>query len=135
MKREGLLYDCGCELTADGDYGRADYSAHALRGTLNLHSLYLLLWVNFGGFCLSLLTQRDAQNALKGWKMWTVLVEPLRHCDLCLLGGVISDWQSVRHYCLSQLKTMWMLMRDNLSFSDEERTLFVTTALHNFFDV
>ena len=50
-------------------------------------------------------------------------------------GGVISDLQSVRHYCLSQVKTMWMLMRNNLDFCDEERTLFVTSALHKIFEV
>jgi hypothetical protein len=113
-KPDGLLYDCGCELTADGDYGRADY-AQAHRGTLNLSSLYLLLWVNFGGFCLSLLTQPDAQNVIK--------------------GHVISEWRSVRRYCFSQLQTMWMLMRNNFKFSDEERTLFVTTALQKFLEV
>jgi hypothetical protein len=115
VKSDGLLYDCGCELTADGDYGRADYASQAQRGTLNLHSLYLLLWVNFGGFCLSLLTQPDAQNVIK--------------------GHVISEWRSVRRYCFSQLQTMWMLMRNNFKFSDEERTLFVTTALQKFLEV
>ena len=66
MKRDGLLYDCGCELTADGFWGRTDYEVRGQKGPLNLHSLYLLLWINFGSFCLSLLTQCDAQHAIKG---------------------------------------------------------------------
>lgn len=54
-----MLYDCGVELTADGHYGRPDYIAHATRGTYTLHSLYFLLWANFGAFCISLLTQTE----------------------------------------------------------------------------
>jgi hypothetical protein len=50
-------------------------------------------------------------------------------------GHVISEWQSVRHYCLSQLQTMWLLMRNNFKFSDEERTFFVTSALHKLLEV
>ena len=63
-----LLYDCGYNLTADGEY-RWAHTAQAHRGALNLHSLHLLLWVNFGAFCLSLLTQPGAQDVIKGRKM------------------------------------------------------------------
>ena len=54
---DGLLYDCGVELSPDGQFGRQDYVKHATRGTYSLHSLYLLLWANFGTFCIALLTQ------------------------------------------------------------------------------
>ncbi|XP_065828093.1 uncharacterized protein [Oscarella lobularis] len=115
VKRDGMLLDCGCEFTHDGDYGRADYVDYARRGTLNLHSRYLLLWMSFGALSVSLLTQPDAGAIIK--------------------GRVISDWQSVRHYCMNQVKTLWAFLRENLKFSDEERTFFVTSALHKFLEV
>ena len=60
------MYDCGCELDEDGQYGRKDYIPHATRGTLNLHSWYLMLWTNFGAFCIGLLTQPNAMDQLNG---------------------------------------------------------------------
>ena len=63
VKNEGLMYDCGCELNEDGDYGRSDYD---IRGTLSLHSWYLLLWCNFGAFCIGLLIQPKTLEQIKG---------------------------------------------------------------------
>ena len=103
------------ELTAEGEIGRQDYNKHAGRGTYTLHSLYLLLWSNFGAFCMALLTQPDA--------------------DAKIHGPIISDWQSIRHYCVSQLRTVWQHMRNNLGLSEEERTFFVTRCLKNFHKV
>ena len=60
------MYDCGCELNQDGQYGRKDYMPHATRGTLSLHSWYLMLWTNFGAFCVGLLTQPYAMKQIKG---------------------------------------------------------------------
>ena len=56
------FYDSGVELTSDGLYGRHDYLKHATRGTLSLHSLYLLLWSNFASFSLSFFTQPEAEK-------------------------------------------------------------------------
>ena len=112
---EGLLYDCGVELTAEGQYGRPDYHKHATRGTYSLHSLYFLLWANFGTFCISMLTQPDSQSKIH--------------------GPIISEWQAIRHYCVSQVKTMWMYLRNNLSLSDEERSFLVTRCLMNMYEV
>ena len=42
VSRDGLLYDCGCELTAEGDYGRPDYAAHGGRGKVLLLSCVAL---------------------------------------------------------------------------------------------
>ena len=109
---EGLLYDCGVELTAEGELGRQDYNEHAGRGTYTLHSLYLLLWSNFGAFCMALLTQPDA--------------------DTKIHGPIISDWQSIRHYCVSQLKSVWQHMRNNLGLSEEERIFLATKCMEAF---
>ena len=88
---------------------------HASRGTYTLHSLYLLLWANFGAFCIALLTQPDSDDKIH--------------------GNLISDWISVRHYCVSQLRTLWMHMRNNLNLSEEERTFFVMRAMKKFYEV
>ena len=63
MKKGTLMYDCGCELNEYGHYGRLDYD---IRDTFSLYSWYLLLWCNFGAFCIGLLTQRTAHEQLKG---------------------------------------------------------------------
>ena len=115
IKPEGLLYDCGVELTAEGQLGRQDYKKHANRGTFTLHSLYFLLWANFGSFCISLLTQPEAEANLH--------------------GPIISEWLSVRHYCVSQLRTMWLHMRNNLGLSDEERSFLVMKLMWRFCEV
>ena len=112
---DGLLYDCGVELSPEGKYGRQDYMKHADRGTYNLHSLYLLLWANFSTFCISLLTQSDS--------------------DKKLFGVIISDWISLRHYCVSQLRAIWMHMRNNLSLSEEERVFFLMMSMKRFHQV
>lgn len=103
------------ELTAEGQYGRPDYIKHATRGTYSLHSLYLMLWANFGAFCMSLLTQPKATEMIH--------------------GPVISEWQAVRHYCYSQLQTVWAHMRNNLSISDEERSFLVMRGLMNLYEL
>ena len=110
IKRDGLQYDCGVELSSEGQFGRQDYKQHACRGTYTLHSLYLLLWANFGAFCMSLLTQPDA--------------------DARIHGVVISEWLSLRHYCISQLKTLWLHMRNNMGLSEEQRSFYVAQALY-----
>ena len=111
----GLQYDCGVELTAEGEFGRSDYLKHAGRGTYTLHSLYLILWANFGAFTMALLTQPDA--------------------DAQIHGNLISEQLSIRHYCMSQLRALWQHMRNNLALSDEERTLFVNQCLEMFLKV
>ena len=58
------MYDCGCELNDDGNYGRSDYDS---KGILSLHSWYLLLWCNFGAFCIGLLTQPTVLEQIKGY--------------------------------------------------------------------
>ena len=111
--KQGRLYDCGVEINADGQYGRPDYLTRVEKGTLSLHSLYLLLWANFGAFCLNLLTQgRDA-----------------------LRGHVISDYQAVRHYCKSQMGAMWLHLSISLSLTDEQLSLLIVRSMQRMIQV
>ena len=100
------------ELTPEGDIGRQDYKNHAHRGTYTLHSLYLLLWANFGCFCMALLTQQDSDKQIH--------------------GNVISKQLALRSYCMSQLKSLWEHLRSNLGLSEEQRAFFVSKALSRF---
>ena len=115
ISHNGCLYNCGVELTPDGYFGHHDYLKHACRGIYTLHSLYFLLWANFGAFCIALLTQPDA--------------------DKKLCGTIISDSLPIRHYCVSQLKTLWLSMRDNLNITSEQRSSLVTRCMKRFYEV
>ena len=60
------MYDCGCEIDTDGQFGREEYKQHSSSRALSLHSWYLMLWTNFGAFCVGLLTQPNVKTQLKG---------------------------------------------------------------------
>ena len=109
------FYDSGVELTPEGLYGRHDYLKHATRGTLSLHSLYLMLWSNFAGFSLALLTQPSATKDLT--------------------GKILSTNEPARDYCVAQMKKFWALLRNGLGVSDEERLLLVKGCLNNLLEV
>lgn len=112
----GRTYDCGVELTlTNGDFARQEYRKHACRGTYTLHSLYLLLWANFGTFCLALLTQPDAEQHIQ--------------------GPIIARQQIIKEYCFIQLQAMWKNLRDNLGFTEEQRSFFVMLAMDKVFKV
>ena len=115
VSRDGHLYDSGVELSPEGLFGREDYKEHACRGTYTLHSLYLLLWANFGCFCISLLTQPNSYNLIA--------------------GKVISKGLPLAQYCVSQLRTLWKHIRDNLKLSEEQRVFFVAACLDKFLQV
>lgn len=110
------FYDQGVELTKDGLYGHHGYIEHATRGTLSLHSLYLLLWANFAAFCIALFSQSEAKEKLVG-NVFSESVEP------------------VRQYCVSQLHQLWGHLRNSLVISDEERLLLVRGCLNQLFEV
>jgi hypothetical protein len=109
------MYDCGVELTLDGTYERSGYRERIEQGTFTLQSYYLQLWVNFGCFCMALLTQPDFYQ------------------HLC--GPIMSTWQSLRNYCLSQLRSMWMFMQNNLNLTEEERCFFIMSFMTKFYEV
>ena len=109
------FYDTGVELSSDGFFGRHDYVQHATRGTLNIQSLYLILWSNFCGFSVALLTQEDAEQKLA--------------------GKIISEEEPIRHYCVTQMFKMWNLLKEGLNISEEERLLLVRGCLSNLLEV
>lgn len=109
------FYDAGVELTPEGFFGRHDYIQHATRGTLNIQSLYLLLWSNFSAFSVALLTQQDAEKKL--------------------VGNVMSEEVPVRQYCVDQMFKMWNLLKRGLNISEEERRLLVQGCLNNLLEV
>ena len=76
-------------------------------GTCTLLSFYFLLWIGFGGLCVSLLCQSETESI----------------CEL--LGSSENPYR----YCVSRLKYLWRLIKDALSMSDEERTHLVNCVL------
>ena len=117
MGHDGKLYNDGVELSPEGLYGRQGYKEHAYshEGSSTLHSWYLLLWCNFGCFCMSLLTLPDSEQHIH--------------------GAIISKSVQLRDYCMKHLRALWMHIRNNLGFVEELRVLFIRTALDGFFKV
>ena len=109
------FYDQGVVLTEDGLYAQHSYLEHVTRGTLSLHSLYLLLWANFAAFSVALLTQHDAEQKLT--------------------GKIFSDSLSLRQHCASQLQKMWMHIQKGLAISNDERAVLVHGCFKQFFEV
>ena len=112
---EELQYDCGVELTPDGQFCCRDYQTHTAKGIYSLHSLYFLLWANFGAFCMSMLTQPDSQSKIH--------------------GSLVSKCQPIRHYCVSRVKSLWINLRDNLGLLEEERSFLMNKCLMNLYQV
>ena len=110
---DGIFYDRGVKISSEGMLEHEDAKMHAFtpRGTCSLHSLYLLLWANFGTFCLSLLTQPTSYKNLH--------------------GNIMSKTLSLRKYCLSQLRLFWNQLLQ-LGFTEEARSFFVLQAMNNF---
>ena len=109
---DGPFYDEGVELTEYGELRYSDCTKNPR--TYNLHSLYFLLWANFGAFVMNLLTQPDSDIQF---------------------STIITKQHRVRHYCVSQLKKMWQFLSTNLKLSEEKRTLLINKCLNNFFKV
>jgi len=59
------------------------------------------------------------------------------HCkSFCFCEGhILSDWMSIRHYCLTQLKTVWLHMGMNYLCDDEERSFFIMRSMYTLFMV
>ena len=52
-----------------------------------------------------------------------------------MIGRVLSDWMSIRHYCITQLRTVWLHMRTNMSIGNEERSFFIMSSMYRLFMV
>ena len=110
-----IHYDCGVELSDEGLYGRQSYVIRMLTFPLNLHSLHLVLWANFGAFCIALLTQYNAQDKIS--------------------GPIITPVLPVRHYCVSQLRKLWLHIRTNAELSLEEEAFFIMKSMQKMLEV
>ena len=73
------------------------------------------MWLNFGSFCMALLTQPEAQENIS--------------------GKLISDWQPVRHYCVAQLRKIWAHMITNIKLSQEELSFLFMASMKKFYKV
>ena len=102
-------YDCGVELSQEGLHGRPDYKARADQNHLSFPSWYLILWANFGAFCVGLITQPDGHE-----KIGTVLSQ--HHSD-------------IRHMCVAQVKNFWLHVSLALDCTTEEISFFVRKAM------
>ena len=102
-------YDCGVELSQEGLHGRPDYKARADKQHLSLHSWYLILWANFGAFCIGLITQPDYHEEI---------------------GKVLSEHHSdIRHLCVAQMKNFWLHLSLALDCTTEEISFFIQKAM------
>ena len=110
---EDLPYDCGIVLDEDGFYKKLDYLCRAKKGKLTLHSLYHLLWCNFGTFCLHLLLQRGVSKKI----------------------AVLSANMSHRHYCVSQLRKLWSLMMTHLQLTEEQLLSLIENSMQRMMKV
>ena len=50
-------------------------------------------------------------------------------------GHIISDWQPLRHFCLEQLRQVWLFLQCNLDLSEEGRSFLIVQAMHRLFEV
>lgn len=110
----GHKYDCGVELSQEGLHGRPDY-IRAVTGPLSLHSWYLMLWANFGTFCVGLITQPDGHEQI---------------------GTVLSDFHSdIRHFCMAQMQTFWIQLNMGINCTTEGISLFIRKAMTSYVGV
>ena len=79
---------------------------HSIGSGLSLNSRCMLLWINIASFCVSLLT-RDRER----------------------LSGILSSTASMEEYCVSQLRYLWKLMRNNMQLTDEELSYLVMMCM------
>ena len=109
--------DQSVELTKDGgvDQLMRRYLEYASRGgALSLQTLYFVLWTNFAGLCMSLLTQPSAEDKV---------------------AGKILSSGPVRQYCASQLEALWECMLKNYGISVEEHLFLMKGCLLQWFEV
>lgn len=113
-----VFLDQSVELTKDGLVDQLlhrylDYASS--KGALSLQSLYFVLWTNFAGLSMSLLTQPSAEEKV--------------------VGKIVSGAHPIRQHCASQLEALWVCMLNNYCISVEERLLLMKGCLLQWFEV
>lgn len=108
------MYDCGLEFSQDGELMRRQYSERMNKKNFTLHSLYFFLWLNFGAFCVGMLTQEQYMPKVR---------------------RLFSSWQPIRHYCMAMLKSMWLKFQTHLKLSSASRMYFCMNAMECFIKV
>ena len=108
---EGKSYGERVKLEMDEDKLRS-FLQHSTRTGLSLNSRCMLLWINVASFCVSLLT-RDRE----------------------MLSGILSNTVPMEGYCVSQLRHIWMFMRNNMQLTDEELSYLVMMCMRRYLQV
>ena len=104
---EGKPYEKGVQLSKNE---LSSYLQHPASKNLNLNSRCMLLWINVASFCVSLLT-RDHES----------------------LNGILAG--AVKNYCVSQVRYIWKLMKNNLQMTDEELSYLVMMCMRRYLQV
>ena len=106
---EGRPYQEGVKITT-GELSRL--LQHSIGSGLSLNSRCMLLWINVASFCVALLT-RDHER----------------------LSVIISSEEPMEEYCVSQLRHLWKLMRNNMQLTDEELSYLVMMCMRRYLQV
>ena len=64
---------------------------------------------------MALLTQPDAEQRIS--------------------GKIIAEMNPIRHYCVSQLRSVWLHMAQNMKITSEERLYFITRCMYSLIQV
>jgi len=104
----GLHYDCGCDLTEDGEFGRRG------RDPWDRHSYYFALWASYAALAAAVLTQPNAQDSIHNPE------HP---------SPVFSPWQHVRHYIHGVMHVSWQHMATKWGLESEKQCVVVLRAL------
>ena len=111
-----LVPHCDDEVTSDGEKYRCEtYLKWMATGSLNIHSVILLHLLNFGTFCIGLLTQPEAEQHMR--------------------GRILPHNLPLRNHCTSQLKDAWRQMQSNLCVAEEELLFLLLKCLYYFLQV
>ena len=111
-----LEVHCDGEGTSDDEkYRCATYLKWMAMGSLNIDSVSLLHLLNFGAFCIGLLTQPEAEQHMR--------------------GRILPHNLPLRNFCTSKLRDTWRHMQSNLCMAEEEVLFLILKCLYCFLQV
>jgi hypothetical protein len=108
INENGLYYDCGCELSANGNLARIQ------RAPWTRHSYWFALWASYAALAAAVVTQPGAQDAV-------------HRPDIP--SPIFSHWQPVRHFIHSVVHASWHHMATKWGLESEKQCLVVLRAL------